>query len=87
MIKKALWKDIWKGIWNNKARFFALLAIIVLGTGFFGGISATGPDMLDTANRYYQNRKLFDLKVVSSYGIEAEDLTALDRKSVGRERV
>ena len=79
MIKKALWKDIWKGIWNNKARFFALLAIIVLGTGFFGGISATGPDMLDTANRYYQNRKLFDLKVVSSYGIEVEDLTALDK--------
>lgn len=79
MIKKALWKDIWKGIWNNKARFFALLAIIVLGTGFFGGISATGPDMLDTANRYYQNRNLFDLKVISTYGIEAEDLTALEK--------
>lgn len=78
MKKKALWKDIWKGIWNNKARFFALLAIIVLGTGFFGGISATGPDMLDTANRYYQDNKLFDLKVLSTYGIEAEDLAALE---------
>lgn len=77
-MKRALWQDIWKGIWNNKARFLALFAIIMLGTGFFGGISATGPDMLATADRYYQDRKLFDLKVFSSYGIEAEDLTALE---------
>lgn len=78
MKKKALWKDIWKGIWNNKARFLALLAIIMLGTGFFGGISATGPDMLDTANDYYQANKLFDLKVVSTYGVDTKDLAALE---------
>ncbi|MGP6146644.1 FtsX-like permease family protein [Jeotgalibaca sp. A122] len=77
MNKKALWKDIWKGIWNNKARFLALLAIIILGTGFFGGISATGPNMLNTAEGYYSENKLFDLKVLSTYGIETEDLDSL----------
>ena len=77
MKKKALWKDIWKTIWNNKARFLALFAIILLGVGFYAGISATGPDMLDTANRYYDNQRLFDLRVLSTYGIEEDDSQAL----------
>lgn len=78
MKKKALWKDIWKEIWNNKARFLALFAIILLGVGFFGGIKATGPDMLQTANRYYQENNLFDLKVLSTMGIEEEDVAQME---------
>lgn len=77
MKKKALWKDIWKEIWNNQARFLALFAIVLLGVGFFGGIKATGPDMLDTADQYYADHQLFDLKVLSTYGIEKEDVHAL----------
>ncbi|WP_062532717.1 FtsX-like permease family protein [Jeotgalibaca dankookensis] len=78
MKKKALWKDIWKGIWNNKASFLALLAIIMLGTGFFGGISATGPIMLKTADHYYKNLDFYDLKVLSTYGIEDKDVAILN---------
>lgn len=78
MKKRALWKDIWKEIWSNKARFLALFAIILLGVGFFGGIKATGPDMLFTADRYYREHNLYDLKVLSTYGIEEEDVAEME---------
>ncbi|MDE1547700.1 FtsX-like permease family protein [Jeotgalibaca caeni] len=75
--KQALWKDIWKTIGNNKARFLALFAIILLGVGFYAGISATGPDMIDTADQYYEENQLFDVRVLSTYGIQEEDREAL----------
>lgn len=78
MKKKALWKDVWKEISNNKARFLALFAIIALGVGFYGGISAAGPDMLAIADKYFHEHKLFDLKVLSTYGIVSDDLKALE---------
>lgn len=78
MKKKALWKDIWIEIGKSKARFFALLAIITLGVAFFAGIKAAGPDMLDTANQYYEDNNLYDLKVLSTYGLEEADIAILD---------
>lgn len=77
MKKKALWKDIWIEIGKSKARFLALLAIITLGVAFFAGIKAAGPDMLDTANQYYEENNLYDLKVFSTYGLEEADITIL----------
>lgn len=77
MKKKALWKDIWIEIGKSKARFLALLAIITLGVAFFAGIKAAGPDMLDTANRYYEEKNLYDLKVLSTYGLEEADIAIL----------
>lgn len=78
MKKKALWKDIWIEIGKSKARFLALLAIITLGVAFFAGIKAAGPDMLDTANQYYEDNNLYDLKVLSTYGLEEVDIAILD---------
>lgn len=78
MKKKALWKDIWIEIGKSKARFLALLAIITLGVAFFAGIKAAGPDMLDTANQYYEDNNLYDLKVLSTYGLEEADIAILD---------
>lgn len=77
MKKKALWKDIWIEIGKSKARFLALLAIITLGVAFFAGIKAAGPDMLDTANHYYEENNLYDLKVLSTYGLEEADIAIL----------
>jgi len=77
MKKKALWKDNWIEIGKSKARFLALLAIITLGVAFFAGIKAAGPDMLDTANRYYDEKNLFDVKVLSTYGLEEQDIALL----------
>ena len=78
MKKKALWKDIVKEMWRSKARFLSIFAIITLGVAFFAGIKATGPDMIDTADHYYREKQLMDLKVVSTYGLEDYDIKQLE---------
>lgn len=77
MKKRALWTDIFREISRTKARFLSIFAIIMLGVGFFAGIKATGPDMLDTADHYYNDFKLMDLKVQSTLGLEQSDIEKL----------
>lgn len=77
MNKRALWKDIFREIGHTKARFISIFAIIMLGVCFFSGIKAAGPDMLDTASSFYQDTRLMDLKVQSTYGLTEEDIALL----------
>ncbi|MGG4103740.1 FtsX-like permease family protein [Paenibacillus lautus] len=77
MKKRALWTDIFREISRTKARFLSIFAIIMLGVGFFAGIKATGPDMLDIADHYYSDLKLMDLKVQSTLGLEQSDIEKL----------
>lgn len=77
MKKKALWKDIIKEIWQTKSRFLSIFAIITLGVAFYAGISATGPDMLNTADHYYTQKNLMDIQVASTYGLNDDDLDLL----------
>lgn len=79
MKKKALWSDIFREIWRTKARFLSIFAIIMLGVGFFAGIKATGPDMLNTADHYYKELRLMDLKVQSSFGLREQDIDTLKK--------
>lgn len=79
MKKKALWSDIFREIWRTKARFLSIFAIIMLGVGFFAGIKATGPDMLNTAEHYYKELRLMDLKVQSTYGLRDKDIATLEK--------
>ncbi|WP_035051992.1 FtsX-like permease family protein [Carnobacterium pleistocenium] len=78
MKKKALWKDIFKEMGKSKTRFLSIFIIITLGVAFFAGIKATGPDMIDTANQYYEKTNLMDTKVVSTYGLNEDDKTTLE---------
>lgn len=77
MKKRALWQDIFREIWRTKARFLSIFSIIMLGVGFFAGIKATGPDMLDTAAHYYRDQQLMDVKVMSTYGLNKKDMEIL----------
>lgn len=77
MKKRALWKDIFREIWRTKARFLSIFAIIMLGVGFFAGIKATGPDMVNTASEYYKELRLMDAKVQTTYGLREKDVDAL----------
>ena len=85
MQRKALWKDTLREIGRSKTRFLSILAIIMIGVAFFAGISATGPDMLDTADTYYKEQNLMDLKVVSTMGLEENDKDILE--SIGGAKV
>ena len=79
MKKGALYKDIFREIWRTKARFLSIFAIITLGVGFFSGIKATGPNMIDTADHYFKEKSLMDSKVLSTYGLDKEDISILKK--------
>lgn len=76
-MKKAFRKDIRRSIVKSKARFLSILAIIALSTGFFAGIKSTCPDMVLTADTYYKEQNLMDIKYISTFGFAKEDIEEL----------
>lgn len=77
MQKTALLKTSIREIKQSPARFLSILGIIFLGVAFFVGIGATGPDMIKSADHYYQKMKLADMSIYSSLGFSAEDQAVL----------
>ena len=53
------------------------MAIITLGVGFFAGIKATAPSMVNLAERYYREKRLMDFRLVSTVGFAEEDIRAV----------
>ncbi len=77
MKKKALHKDIKQEIRNTFTRFLSIFLMSALGVSFFSGVRASMPDMLSTTDRYLKESELFDLQVVSTMGLQEEDLEAV----------
>ncbi|WP_099469741.1 ABC transporter permease [Konateibacter massiliensis] len=75
--KKALKKLILQEILTSKARFISIMLLILLGVSFFSGLNSSGPDMLKTAALYFDNQNLMDIHVVSTMGLEDEDIDIL----------
>lgn len=75
--KRALHKDFWQEIKKSKSRFFSILLIVALGVAFFSGVRSSEPDMRLTADHYYDEVQLMDLRVISTLGLTEEDVQAL----------
>lgn len=75
---KALQKDTMREIKRTKSRFFSIMMIIALAVAFYVGVKATGPSMKYTAEDYYQNLKLMDFRLVSTYGFKEVDIEAIE---------
>ena len=56
-IKKALLKDSLKEIKTSYKRFISILLMALLGVGFFSGLRAASPDMLDSLDTYYKEQE------------------------------
>ena len=78
-MKKALIKDTIKEIKNTHRRFISILLMAFLGVGFFAGIRASSPDMLDTIDKYFKDSKVYDLEIISTLGLTNEDITELKK--------
>lgn len=76
-IKSAYKKDILREIRKSLARFMSIFLIAALGTGFFAGIKSTMPDMKESAADFFEENHLMDIKLMSSVGIQYEDMRAL----------
>lgn len=77
MIKQSFYKELVRSIWQSRGRFFSVMAIIFLGVSFFAGINATEPDMVLSADKYFKEQRLSDLRIFSPLGFKEEDLASL----------
>ena len=71
---KALKKNVFREIQKTKSRFISILAIIALSTGFFTGVKASSPSMIETGRKYFEDNNLMDIRLVSSVGFDDEDI-------------
>ncbi|MEA4888652.1 MAG: FtsX-like permease family protein [Clostridiaceae bacterium] len=76
-MKHALYKDAFREIGKNLGRFLSIFLIVGLGAAFFAGVKASAPDMKYTADQYYDQYNMMDLRILSSMGLTAEDIEAI----------
>ena len=53
------------------------MAIVALGVGFFAGLKACQPAFLQTGNTYLQEHNFFDYQLISTLGLEEEDVDTI----------
>ena len=76
-MKLSLLKDTFREIWKSPSRFLSIFMIVALGTAFFAGIKAAAPDMKNTADHYYDNYNMMDVRVLSTMGLTDSDIEAM----------
>ena len=76
-MKQAYSKDIIRTIQKEKKRFIAIMIIALLGVCMLTGLKASCDDLRKTADIFFDEQNLFDLKVVSTLGLTEEDIETL----------
>lgn len=76
-MKSSLIKNNLKSISKTRRRFISILIMAFLGVGFYSGLVATSPDMVDSLDKYLDKSKLYDINVVSTLGLTDDDLNAI----------
>lgn len=79
-MKSMMNKSTLREIKSSFGRYFAILAIIALGVGFFAGLKVTKETMVSSADEYITNMQLFDYRLVSTLGFEQQDVDAVAKK-------
>ncbi len=73
-MKSAIKKSSLREIRGTFGRFFAILAIIALGVGFFSGVRVTTPAMVQTVDDFLQENQFYDYRLLSTLGWEEADI-------------
>ena len=68
------------------SRVISLFGIVLLGVMMLTGLVSVAPDMRRAAQRYYVQQNVFDLRVLSTLGLSAQDIDAI-RATEGVEAV
>ncbi len=79
MLKDTFNIDIWRTITHSWGRFIAIFAIVALGVGFYAGLRMTAPDMRLAADAFYDGTNLMDIRIVSTMGLDAEDIDEISK--------
>lgn len=76
-MRKTQWIDLFREIKKNLGRYLSLIFIVALGTAFFAGVRSAEPDMIASADRYYDESNLMDVRVIGTLGLTAQDVEAI----------
>ena len=76
MMKKTTLREIKESL----GRYLAILAIVALGVGLFAGLKITRSVMVESADAFWQEKQLYDYRLLSTLGFEEEDVQALAQK-------
>ena len=79
MKRNAMRKNLIQSILKSLGRYIAIVMIIALGAGMFVGLLMTKSDMVATGQKYMDEQNMFDLRLVSTYGWEQEQLDAISQ--------
>ena len=79
--KTALWKDVRRSIAHSKGRFISIMLLMALGSFALVGLFVAGPDMRATGEAYFGEYSLADLTVMSDYGLDDDDVAAINQAS------
>ena len=79
MKKNILRKDFI--IEKTMGRFVSIFFIVALGVAFYSGIRASEPSMRITADQYFDDSELMDLKVMGTMGLTKADIKAIGKVS------
>ena len=50
-----------------------------LGVGFYAGLVASSPDMLDSLDRYADTSNLYDINIISTLGLTDDDINEIKK--------
>lgn len=76
-MNKAYYKDILRSVQKGWKRFLSIMLITALGVAMLTGLYAACLDMYYSADQFYDEQKLFDIRVLSTLGLTEEDVRAL----------
>lgn len=65
-MKKSLIKNNFKEIIKTRRRFISIMVMAFLGVGFFAGLTASSPDMLDSLDSYTDKNNMHDISIIST---------------------
>ena len=69
-------KMLLRSIKGSLGRYLAIVAIIALGVGFFAGLQSSQPAMLETADSYMHDQRMYDFQLMSTLGLTRGDVAA-----------
>ena len=73
-------KDTYRLIGKSFKRFFSLLMIVLIGSGFMMGLMSTRNIMEKSVDRYNDGYSLQDIQLYSAYGFDGADTSAIRKQ-------
>ena len=78
-MKNALVKDTVREIKKSFGRFLSIFAIVGIGVAFFAGVKEGEPVMKNSADKYFDEYNLMDIRVVSPIGLTDDDVAEIKK--------